>query len=222
MNIDQRLNNVAESYRSRGYTVLVRPKPDELPSFAKDFKVEILATGADGNVLASVKATSFDLEADPDVLRYSQIIEKQPGWRFDILVLGPEGGLPKQSRPAGEPSEDDIRRTLDEVERLLQAGFTQSSFATAWGALEAAMRRRVRAGGQEAGWGTTPRTLLNDLYSSGVISTAILRELEGLFQLRNAIVHGFSEPAVDRKAVRSLVDTARLLLAESQPVKQTA
>jgi hypothetical protein len=222
MNIDQRLNNVAESYRSRGYKVIVRPKADELPPFAKDFKVEILATGADDNVLASVKATSFDLEADPNILRYSEIIVKQPAWRFDILVLGPEGGLPKQVRQASEPSEDDIRRRLDEVERLLQAGFTASSFAAAWGALEAAMRRRVRAAGEEAGWGTTPRTMLNDLYSSGAISTTILRDLEGLFGVRSAIVHGFSAPAVDPGAVRFLVDTTRRLLAESQPVKQTA
>lgn len=222
MNIEQRLNSVAESYRSRGYNVVVRPKPEDLPPFAKDFKVEILATGADGNVLASVKATSFELESDPNVLRYSEIIDKQPGWRFDILVLGHEGGLPKQNRQASEPSEDDIRRTLDEVERLLQAGFLSSSFAAAWGALEAAMRRRVRAGGEEAGWGTTPRTLLNDLYSSGAISTTLLRDLEGLFQVRNAIAHGFSTPAVDPTAVRLLVDTARRLLAESQPVNQPA
>jgi hypothetical protein len=82
------------------------------------------------------------------------------------------------------------------------------------------MRRRVRAGGEEAGWGTMPRTLLNDLYSSGAISTGVLRELERLYQLRNAVVHGFSAPAVDSGAVRFLVDMARRLLAESQPVKQ--
>src|SRR5262249_51457531 len=109
-----------------------------------------------------------------------------------------------------------------EVERLLQAGFLASSFATAWGALEAAMRRRIRAGGEEAGWGTTPRTMLNDLYSSGAISTTVLRELEKLFNVRSAIVHGYSAPAVEPGAVQLLVDTARRLLAESQSVKQTA
>jgi hypothetical protein len=84
------------------------------------------------------------------------------------------------------------------------------------------MRRRVRAGGDEAGWGTVPRTLLNDLYSAGIISTSVLRHLERLFHVRSAVINGFSVPAVDPGAVRFLVDTARRMLAESQPVKQTA
>jgi hypothetical protein len=222
MNFDQLLNTVAERYRTRGFNVILRPGQDDLPPFAKDFKVEILATGPDSNVLASVKATPSELEADPNILRYAEIIEKQPGWRFDILVLGPESRLPKQERQASEPSEDEIRHRLDEVERLLQAGFSASSFSAAWGALEAAMRRRVRADGGDAGWGTTPRTMLNDLYSSGAISTSVRRDLEGLFPVRSAIVHGYSAPVVDPGAVRFLVDTARRLLTESHAVKQTA
>ena len=84
--------------------------------------MEILATGADINALASVKAFLLDLEADPNVVRYVEVIEKQPGWRFDLFVVGPEGVLPMPERPAGEPTEDDVRRTLDEVGRMLQAG----------------------------------------------------------------------------------------------------
>ena len=200
----------------------MRPGPDDLPPFAKDFQVEILATGADGNALASVKTSPSDLEADPNVPRYAEVIEKQPGWRFDLFVLGPDNGLPKVERQAVEPSEDDIRRTLDEVERMLQAGFIAASFAAAWAALEAAMRQRIRAGGGQADWETTPRTMLDYLYSSGAISTSVLQKLERLSQVRGAVVHGFSAPAVDPGAVRFLVDTARRLLAESQPVKQTA
>jgi hypothetical protein len=222
MNIEQQLNTVADGYRARGYHVVVRPGSDDLPPFAKDFQLEILATGEDGNALASVKASPAQLEADPNVVRYAEVIEKQPGWRFDLFVLGPDNGLPKVERPPVEPSEDDVQRTLDEVERMLQAGFIAASFAAAWGALEAAMRRRIRAGGGEANWETTPETMLSDLYSSGAISTSVLRNLERLSQVRGAIVHGFPATAADAGAVRFLVDTARRLLAESQPVKQTA
>jgi REase_AHJR-like len=222
MNIEPRLNILADRYQTRGFKVVLRPRPDDLPPFAKDFKVEILATGPETNVLASVKATAEELEADPNILRYSEIIEKQPGWRFDLFVLGPEQGLPKKEPPPSEPSEDDIRQALDEVERMLQAGFVTSAFAAAWSALEAAMRRRVRAGGRKTGWGDDARTMLDELYSSGFMLTAVLRELERLLQVRRAIIHGFSAPAVDAVAVRFLVDTGRRLLAESQPVKQPA
>src|SRR5436190_9546020 len=97
MNIEQRLNYVADRYRSLGFKkVVLRPGPDELPLFAKDFQVEILATGEDGNVLASVKGSPSELEADPNVPRYAEVTGNQPGWRFDLLMLGPNGGLPKQ------------------------------------------------------------------------------------------------------------------------------
>jgi hypothetical protein len=222
MNIEQRLNYVADRYRSLGFNVVLRPGPNDLPPFAQDFRVEILATGTDANVLASVKASALELEADPNVSRYAELTGKQPGWRFDLMILGPENGLPKVDRHATEPSEDDIRKTLDEAERMLQAGFLTSSLIAAWGALEAAMRRRIRVDHGEAGWGTTARTLLNELYSSGAISTSVLRNLEELYQERNAIVHGFSAPSIEPKAVQFLRETTLRLLTESQPALQTA
>lgn len=222
MNTEQRLNHVADRYRSLGFNVVVRPGPEVLPPFAKDFKVEILATRDDGSVLATAKGSPSELEADPNVPRYAEVTNQQPGWRFDVFILGPDSPVMPEQREATEPSEDEIRRALDDVERMLQAGFTRQSLLAAWAALEAAMRRRLRAEGEEAGWGTSPRTILNELYSAGAISTGVLRELEGLLHLRNAIVHGFSASiVVDAKVVQFLVDTARRLLTESQPAKQT-
>ena len=92
----------------------------------------------------------------------------------------------------------------------------------AWAVLEAAMRRRLRAEGEEAGWGTSPRTMLNELYSGGVLQGSVFRDLEGLFQVRSAIVHGFTMPVIEKSAVQLLVETARRLLIEAQPAKQTA
>ena len=73
MNIEEQLNTLADGYRSRGFKVVLRPGPDDLPPFAKDFKVEIFAAGPDTNVLASVKASAPELEGDPNVLRYSEM-----------------------------------------------------------------------------------------------------------------------------------------------------
>jgi hypothetical protein len=222
MNTEERLNRAADSYRAQGYTVVVRPGPEDLPAFAKDFKVEILATRDDGRVLASAKKSFPDLEADPDLSRYAEVTNQQPGWRFDIHVLGPDREATPENREAKEPSEEDIRRRLEDVERMLQAGFVGQALVAAWAVLESVMRRRLRAEGEEAGWGTSPRTMLNELYSAGVLSHRVLRDLEGLFQLRSAIAHGFAEPVVETSAVQSLVDTARRLLDEARLAKQTA
>jgi hypothetical protein len=222
MNMEQRLSDRAHRYRSLGYTVVVRPGPEDLPPFAKDFKVEILARRDDGSVLAVAKGSPFELEADPQVPRYAEVTNRQPGWRFDLFVLGPDSQPAAGNREAKEPQEEEIRSDLDAVQQLLQAGFLEQALVAAWAALEAAMRRRLRAEGEEVGWGTSPRTMLNELYSSGVLSTRVLRELEGLFQLRSAIVHGFSAPVVEASSVLFLVDTARRLLTESQLAKHPA
>jgi hypothetical protein len=222
MNTEQRLDHMAERYRAQGYDVVLRPGPDALPPFAKDFQVEIVARRADGNVLASAKGSPSELEADPNVSRYAEVIEKQPGWRYDVFVLGPAPQAAPENRDAKEPSEREIGGSLDDAERMLQAGFVAQAVIAAWAALESAMRHRLRSQGSEAGWGTSPRTMLNELVSSGAISHRAFRDLEGLFHLRNVIVHGFSAPAVEPGAVQFLVDTARRLLAESHPAKQTA
>ena len=222
MSIEQRLNHVAERYRAQGYKVVVRPGPDDLPDFAKDFQVEIVAERDGGGVLASAKTSPSELEANREIPRYAEVTGNQPGWRFDIFVLGPEAQANPTRMEVAEPTEADVIRFLDDVERMRVAGFVQQSFIAAWAVLETAMRKRMQAEGEEAGRGSSPRTLLNELYSSGMLNGGDFRDLERLYQARNVIVHGFSPPEIQPSAVQFLVDTARRLLAESHPAKQSA
>src|SRR5260370_135617 len=114
---EQQLNRVAEGYRAQGYQVVVRPGPDALPPFAKDFHLEILATRPDGNVLASVKKNLIEVMDDRDLSGYAGVIEQQPGWRLDLFILEetPEQMLVRHR--AVEPSAEEISRSLDDVER---------------------------------------------------------------------------------------------------------
>jgi hypothetical protein len=77
MNMEKRVNQVAAGYRAHGYKVVVRPRADELPDFAKDFKIEILARRDDGCVLASTKKNQSDLEADPNLARYAEVTSEK-------------------------------------------------------------------------------------------------------------------------------------------------
>src|SRR5262245_9550525 len=96
MDIEQRLNFLANRYRSLGFKVVVYPGPDDLPPFAKDFKVELLATGPGGNVLTVAKGSPAELEADPNIPSYAELTEHQPGWRLEVLIVDPAGGLPAE------------------------------------------------------------------------------------------------------------------------------
>lgn len=221
MNFEQELKKLAGVYEGQGYKVIVRPKPEDLPAFAKDFKVEILAGRADEGVLVSVKKNRQEMEADKDMPGYAEITSEHPGWRYDFAILEGEEPWARELRGALDFSGEDVIRTLGEAEEMVRMGFTRAAVITAWSALEAAMRMRLRASGEPAGWGTTPRQMLNELYSSGILQGDEFARLEGLSQVRNQIVHGFASPTSDAEMVTFMANLARRLVDESQPAKQT-
>jgi hypothetical protein len=149
-------------------------------------------------------------------------MDRQPGWRLDVFVLGPDTPSMPEKRDVQEPAEEDIHRALDDTQRMLKGGYPNQAVIAAWAALEAAMRRRFAAGGKKMPFGTSPRTMLNELFSAGIFSNSVFRDLEGLYQLRNIIVHGFAVPQFPPSSVEFLLNTARQLLEESQQAKQPA
>jgi hypothetical protein len=222
MKFEQQLSQIAERYRVQGYEVVVHPGPDQLPPFAKDFNIEILAKRGDGNVLVTAKKSQAEVEADGRLPTYAEVIEQHPDWRYDLFVLGPERDTTPLKRDVKEQSEEGIRGSLDDAKGVLRAGFIAQSFIAAWAALESAMRHRLRAQGSDAGWGTSARSMLNELLSSGVFAYSTFYRLEELFELRSVIVHGFSAPRVEPNDVEFLVDTTRQLLDEWRLARQTA
>ena len=222
MDLEQELKRVADNYTSKGYQVALRPGPDRLPPFAKDFKVEIVGKRGSEGVLVAVKKNRDELAAETELARYADATSKQSGWRFDLVVLEGVGPMGRNGRGAHDFSGEDISKSLTDAEQMASMGFVPAAVITAWAGLEAAMRMRLRAAGQKAGWGTMPREMLNELYSSGVLTPDDFRELEKALQLRNEIVHGFSSPTVDAGAVRLLGDIARRLLAESEKPQAAA
>src|SRR5581483_12264782 len=115
MTNEDRLNRLAERYRSLGFQVVLRPGPDDLPPFAKDFKVEMVATKPDGDALVVAKKSPSELQLDQNVRRYSEITSQNPGWRLDLYVLGPEEQPVANRHEVRELDEPDIRRRLEDV-----------------------------------------------------------------------------------------------------------
>jgi uncharacterized protein YutE (UPF0331/DUF86 family) len=222
MDFEQELKQVAALYSSQGYQVVQNPGPKDLPDFAKDFKVEIVGRRGDRGVLVSVKKNRQTMAADKDMPRYAEITTGHPSWRYDFAILEAEEPGAREARGAQDFSGEDVIRTTAEAEELARMGFLRAAIFTAWSALEAAMRMRLRALGETAEWGTMPRELLNELYSSGLLDGDEFSHLERLFQVRNQIVHGFTSPTSEGGMVAFLAGLARRLVEESRPVKQTA
>jgi HEPN domain-containing protein len=227
MDFEQELIRVVQSYRNQGYSVVPRPRPEDLPLFAKDFQLEIVGRRGNEGVLVAVKKNRDEVAADGNMQRYAETTGSQPGWRFDFAILEPENPKARDIRGASELSGEDFSRSLDQAVKLSAMGFSRVAVVAAWAALEAAMRTQLRALGQEAGWGSAPRQMLRELYSEGILSPEEFNQLELASYLRNQIVHGFSSQPAESEAgqaevVRFLSEIARRLVSRSQQETQPA
>jgi hypothetical protein len=216
MENDELLERLAERYRRQGYMVTIRPDRSALPPFARDHTIELLAEGPGGNVLVSAKPSAVELARDESIADLADIVEKQPGWRFDLALLGP----PESPRPvrydATDMTRQRIEETLGKARSMYDGGFESQAVVAAWSALESAMRHRLRSMGREAGFGTSAHAMLNALISAGEIDHAEFHDLEAVSRLRNVIVHGFEPPPIERDAVELLDEIAHRLLDESE------
>jgi hypothetical protein len=221
MDIEKEVDGVAQQYRSEGYVVVTHPDADHLPEFAKDFGVDLLATRGDERVLVQVKEDRASLNADPSVSRLAEILSKQPEWRYDVIVLNGSDPIQRITRGAREPSNEEMERSLQHVESLLQAGDSRAALVFAWAALEAAMRQA--ASSVEL---YTPRTnpaeLISTLYGNGLLTREEFDVLRESYRVRTAIVHGLVSPSVAPDLVRAVVDVVRRLLTGKTDAKSVA
>jgi REase_AHJR-like len=219
MDFEQELKRVADSYARQGYQVTIRPDAGVLPAFAKDFKLEILGMRGTEGVLVAVKRDRDAFAADSNLTRYAEITSLNQGWRFDFAILEAEKPSAREIDGAADFSEEDITRSFDESLNMVRHGFLRPAVITAWAGFEAAMRLRLRSEGESVGWGTAPRTMLNELYSNGVIDIEEFHKLERLSRVRNQIAHGFiSAIAPEGGAVEFLSEIGRRLTEESRHV----
>ncbi len=210
---------LAESYAKQGYEVTIRPGSEALPPFARDFKIEILAKRGNGGVLVVVKKDRDELAADPNLTEYARLTANQPGWRFDLAAAEQVKPSTSDINRARDFSVEDIERAFDESQKMVSYGFLAGAIVPAWGAFESSMRMKLRADGRQAGWGSSPWTMLNELYSNGSISTDELPKLEALFRVRNQIAHGFLTDLTglaEGGVVDFLSGVGRRLIQESQ------
>ena len=127
---------------------------------------------------------------------------------------------PEDKQETRDLTEAEIGKALDAADRLFREGYAPQSVIAAWAAAEAggnAHRLRARAG-RRAG-GQSPG-MLNELVSSGTLSSSDYRRFLDLSHLRNVIVHGFSVPDIDPSTVQFITNTTRQLLAEANAVER--
>jgi hypothetical protein len=214
MDIEQALAQVAEQYRCEGYRVILHPGGGDVPPFAEGQEVDLVAYRDEEKVLVQVKVSREDLRDDAGAIRMAELVNSQPGWRFDLIVLNPNGSAYQVSPDASEPPLERIEQNLASAEQMSNTGELQLAFVISWAALEAAMRYAARGSGIEVK-SAAPSFLLRALYSEGLLHRNEFDQLNEALKVRNALVHGMMIPAVNPSVPRYVVGVARRLLSEN-------
>ena len=202
----EKIESLAAEYRASGYKVRVRPSGDDLPSFLKEFRPDIIAMSPEGNVVIEVKPyPQFDAE---EARELAEIVEQNPGWRFDVMLVNPPVA---PDVPAQEHLADDeqVTRMLENAETLSKEGHVEAAGLIAYSALETILRRLAQSKAPQIERQSSSR-VLKELYSLGKIHPDTFEKLLPLMEFRNAVAHGF-RPRNAAPSIPEMIDEIRHL-----------
>ena len=200
----EKVDTLVGEYRSKGYTVHVRPSGNDLPPFLREFEPQIVATSPAGNVVIQVTSPPrFDGE---ETQRLAEAIERNPGWRFDIAFVGPPVApdVPAQEELLGD---EQVTRMLENAEILSKEGHVEAAGLIAYSALETILRRLAQSEAPQIERQSSAR-VLKELYSLGKIHPDTFEKLLPLMEFRNALTHGF-QPRNAAPSIPEMIDEIR-------------
>jgi Holliday junction resolvase-like predicted endonuclease len=207
------LAHVARCYEDEGYRVMVEPRGDCLPAFALGLDIDLIATKPGEAVVVEVKQNRSELDRDRQLTSLANLVNAQPGWGFDLVIIDPETPVEKLLPRSQEPSTEQIQQMLARAEQLLAGDELPLACIVAWAAAEATMRA-IKLSGAIAGR-SEPAELMRTLYAHGDVTPAEFQQLREAFNHRTQAVHGLLTPDLDESSVRGLIDITRRMLGSA-------
>jgi len=196
-----RIQNIAEDYKRRGYSVIIAPPVNRLPSFLRKFRPDIVAESPDESIVIEMKS-SVRARGTDYWKRLSSVVEKHPGWRLELII---NGDISDDARETLTPRL--IKERLSEGQELAKLGMLAPALLIIWSAAEAAMRVRAKNYGVELP-DLRPSTLISRLYSDGLLAKDQYDFLIDCMRVRNSGAHGFLEARLIIGTVKQLQQLA--------------
>lgn len=206
----ERLLQLAEEYRNKGYEVSFHPNPEDLPDFLRNYRLDMIVRRGDESVIIEVKSRHSLSSSFREYLQnLAQSVEQHPGWRFELVVTNPEDTV-YSSKAEGSLQQPEIEARL-QIARQLATQHLESAILYAWSLVEATLR--LVAEHEELSLKRQDSLyLVKQLVTEGVISRPEYQLLMDTLSLRNAIAHGFQATQITQESVYELIDVAEQLL----------
>ncbi len=197
-----RVEEIAQTYRDKGYDVLIEPQGDQLPDFLQAFRPDLIVHKGDEHIVVEVR-TRGQVSDFPQVNELAKAVKNEADWRFQLVLLGPENSL---SVAGASPfTIEEIRLKIKEVAFLVENGHLEAAFLIGWSLVEAILRVLAVKEGIE-GETATPDYLLKQMTFEGIIARETYHDLKRAQKTRDALAHGFKSSQLTVETVQELLD----------------
>lgn len=211
---------LANKLEVEGYSVTTIPKEADLPFSLEGYVPDLVATKPGDNLVVEIKLKSNPQDLDR-YRRVIDIVESHPGWRFLLQTIS-ELEQPERTPTTAPLEVAAIQRYVARTSKILEAGVPDLAIPYLWNAIIALLRvlaSRVGVAYEDI----ADRSLINKIYSLGLVSNHDHECLLNWNQLRNEVVHSTS-PKVTPQTVDEIVRYVETLFAtlESEESEQDA
>jgi hypothetical protein len=209
----EKLVKLAEEYRREGYEVVFHPNSEDMPSFLKHYRPDMIARRGDEAVVVEVKSRSLLNSLPSEYLSsLAKAIEQHQGWRLDLVMDNSEDAFLYPSKSEGSLQQQEIESRLPIAKQMISQNL-DSAVLYAWALVEATLR--LLAEKEEISLKRAdPLYLVTYLTHEGVISQSECRLLKDALALRNTIAHGFKTLQLTYNSVYELIALIEKLLVE--------
>lgn len=196
------VERLRRSYVSRGYDFIVEPVGADAPSFLANTVPDAIALSPNDNVVLEIKSSRASNSKIELVKFLAKEVPKHKGWRFE-LVIDDESGL--NSDRNADPTLSGIKFEIDKVENLLNANDLKLGIVAGWATLEALSRKLVFSERANTPSRYKPRSVIEGLVSDGFVDDDDGSRLLEISQIRNQLVHGFTQIEIDPEDLKFLL-----------------
>ena len=211
----QRVLELIQEYRAKGFTVLEPSSPEELPMFMRNhgYVPDLIVRSKKENLVVEVKSSESiaSLDALSDV---SELVNAQEDWHFVLVLTNP-----RQEKSSATPITS-RSKVLELLERAKHIGsledpaLLEAWFIYAWVAVEACLDLlSVR---QEKARPMGALTYIRDLAMQGELDRRDAQRLERLYKTRSAFLHSVGDAKVVVADVEWLQRFTESLLTDAE------
>jgi hypothetical protein len=215
LSAQEKIEEVASSYRNQGYRTIVQPTGADLPSFLQQYQPDIVAFGEHESVVIEVKHGET-LVGDRKLAEIAKAVDSQEGWRFELVFSGTrKPRLPVALRTQESLTIPEIRELKDAARDLLKADQAKAALLLSWSAVEALLRLSLYSKDVQLKR-EQPRLLVKEAYVRGFVGWRDYQAILQALQMRTRVAHGWKIKSNPKRETRNLLNFADKLI-ESGP-----